>query len=153
MRNTPDLVAEMRAVLTAFAEEGLSYALCGGLAANIYGADRFTVDIDLLIAPDDLEAALVVARGCGFTIDSGVLPLSGGSRKMHRVVKLEPGWEEPLQLDLLIADGGTYADAYESRYAVAQEDLELWLVAMEQLIQMKRESDRPIDRQDIERLS
>lgn len=57
-----------------------------------------------------------------------------------------------LQLDLLIADGGTYADAYDSRYAVPHEDLELWLVALEQLIQMKRESDRPIDRQDIERL-
>ena len=72
---------------------------------------------------------------------------------MHRVVKLVTGWEETLQLDLLIADGGTYADAYESRYAVPQEDLELWLVALEDLIQMKREADRPIDRQDVERLS
>ena len=72
---------------------------------------------------------------------------------MHRVVKLVAGWDEPLQLDLLIADGGTYADAYESRYAVAHEEVELWLVALEQLIEMKREADRPIDRQDIERLS
>jgi hypothetical protein len=54
---------------------------------------------------------------------------------------------------LLIADGGTYADAYASRYPVPQEDLELWLVALEELIAMKREADRPIDRQDIERLS
>lgn len=80
---------------------------------------------------------------CGFTIDSGVLPLSGGKRRMHRVVRLEEGWEEPLQLDLLIADGGTYADAYESRYAVPQEDAELWLVALDELIAMKREADRP----------
>jgi hypothetical protein len=72
---------------------------------------------------------------------------------MHRVVKLDEGWEEPLQLDSLIADGGTYADAYASRYPVPQEDLELWLVALEELIAMKREADRPIDRQDIERLS
>jgi hypothetical protein len=36
---------------------------------------------------------------------------------------------------------------------VPQEDLELWLVALEELIAMKREADRPIDRQDIERLS
>ncbi len=72
---------------------------------------------------------------------------------MRWVAKLVTGWEEPLQLDLLIADGGTYADAYESRYAVAQEELELWLVALEELIEMKREADRPIDRQDIERRS
>jgi hypothetical protein len=72
---------------------------------------------------------------------------------MHRVVKLESGWEKPLQLGLLIADGGTYADAYASRIAVAQDDTELWLVALDALIAMKREADRPIDRQDIERLS
>lgn len=143
----------MRTLLSALADEGLGYALCGGLAANIYGADRFTVDIDLLIAPNDLERALAVANRCGFTIDAGMLPLLGGTRQMRRVAKLVPGWEEPLQLDLLIADGGTYADAYESRYAVAQEDLELWLVALEKLIEMKREANRPIDRQDIERLS
>ncbi len=34
---------------------GVAYALCGGLAANIYGADRFTKDIDLLVAPGDLD--------------------------------------------------------------------------------------------------
>jgi len=153
MRNVPDLVEEMRSLLAAFAEGGVEYALCGGLAANIYGADRFTIDIDLLVAPAGLDAALAVARRCGFTIDSGVIPFRGGDRQLHRVVKLEPGWEEPLQLDLLIADGGTYADAYESRYSVPQEDVELWLVALDELIAMKRESDRPIDRQDIERLS
>lgn len=153
MRNVPDLVEEMRSLLTAFAEDGVEYALCGGLAANIYGADRFTIDIDLLVAPVDLEAALAVARRCGFAIDSGVIPLRGSDRQLHRVVKLEPGWEEPLQLDLLIANGGTYADAYESRYLVPQEDVDLWLVALDELIAMKRESDRPIDRQDIDRLS
>ena len=153
MRATADLVVEMRTLLSALADEGLEYALCGGLAANIYGADRFTVDIDLLIAPEDLERALSVAEGCGFTIDAGQHPLLGGTRHMHRVVKLVAGWEEALQLDLLIADGGIYADAYASRYCVAHEDLQLWLVALEKLIEMKRESDRPIDRQDIERLS
>lgn len=153
MRKTADLVAEMRAVLEAFATDGVAYALCGGLAANIYGADRFTVDIDLLVAPADLEAALATARKCGFTIDAGILPLAGGSRQMHRVVKLEPDWEEPLQLDLLIADGGTYADAYASRYAIPHEDTELWLVALDELIEMKRAAARPIDLQDVERLS
>jgi hypothetical protein len=53
----------------------------------------------------------------------------------------------------MIAEGGTYADAYASRCAVPQEDLQLWLVARDQLIAMKRESNRPIDQQDVERLS
>lgn len=153
MRNVPDLVAEMRALLQAFADAGVEYALCGGLAANIYGADRFTIDIDLLVAPTDVEPALDVAHGCGFTTDCGIIPFQDGTRQIRRVVKLEEGWEDPLQLDLLIAEGGTYAEAYESRYSVPQEELELWLVALDRLIEMKREANRPIDRQDIERLS
>lgn len=152
MRDVPDLVAELRDLLAAFAEAGVEYALCGGLAANIYGADRFTKDIDLLVAPEDLESALGVAKTCGFDLDSGIIPFDGGARRMHRVVKLAPGWEEPLPLDLMIADAGTYAAAYESRYAVSQEDLQLWLVALEELIAMKLESGRPIDQQDVERL-
>lgn len=67
-------------------------------------------------------------------------------------MKLEPGWDEPLQLDLMIAEGGSYASALGSRYPVAQEDMELWLVSREQLIAMKREAGRPIDQQDIDRI-
>ncbi len=153
MRNIPDLVAELRGVLVALDNAGVQYALCGGLAANIYGADRFTKDIDLLVAPEDLDAALEAARASGFTIDSGIIPLCGGAYRMYRVVKLDEGWEEPLSLDLMIADGGTYASAYASRHAVQHEDRQLWLVTLETLIEMKRESGRPIDQQDIERLT
>lgn len=39
-----------------------------------------------------------------------------------------------------------------SRYAVEQEDLEIWIVSREQLIAMKREAGRPIDQQDIDRI-
>lgn len=152
MRKLPDLVAEMRLLLRALGEAEVEYALCGGLAANVYGADRFTKDIDLLIAPADLDRALEVARSCGFDIDSGEIPLQGGKRSARRLVKLQPDWDEPLQLDLLIAEGGSYASALESRYPVAQEDMELWLVSREQLIAMKREAGRPIDRQDIDRI-
>lgn len=35
MRTIPHLVAEIRALLSAFAKEDVGYALCGGLAANI----------------------------------------------------------------------------------------------------------------------
>ena len=153
MREIPDLVAELRTVMGALSAAGVAYALCGGLAANIYGADRFTKDIDLLIAPEDMEAALEAARACGFNSDSGIIPLGGGRYRMHRVVKLEEGWEEPLPLGLMIADGGTYASAYASRRPVQHEDDELWLVTVDRLIEMKRESARPIDQQDIERLS
>ncbi len=98
----------------------------------------------------DLGSALEAARGCGFNIDSGIVPL--GEHRMHRVVKLEPGWEDPLPLDLMLAERGTYEAAYASRHQVANEDGGLWLVTRDGLIDMKREAARPIDQQGIERI-
>ena len=60
--------------------------------------------------------------------------------RMHRVAKLEGDWEKPLSLDLMIADRGTYASVYESRHAVEHEDRQLWLVRLENLLEMRRES-------------
>ena len=50
-----DLAEEFEAVISALAEHGIEYAVCGGLAMAIHGFPRATVDIDLLIPA---EAAL-----------------------------------------------------------------------------------------------
>ncbi len=50
-----DLTQEFEAVLVALAGHGIEYAVCGGLAMSIHGYPRSTVDIDLLILPEDEE--------------------------------------------------------------------------------------------------
>ena len=43
-----DLYEEFKAIVAALGEQGIDYAVCGGLAMAVWGAPRATVDIDLL---------------------------------------------------------------------------------------------------------
>ena len=52
----PDLHAELRRVARALDEEGVAYALVGGLAVSIHARPRATDDIDVLVAGADLTA-------------------------------------------------------------------------------------------------
>jgi len=48
----------LRAVAEALAKAGVPVLLIGGLAVNQYGYTRATVDVDFLLAADDLELKL-----------------------------------------------------------------------------------------------
>jgi hypothetical protein len=49
------LYDELKALVAALNEEGVPYALCGGLAMAVHGFVRATEDIDLLVRPSDVE--------------------------------------------------------------------------------------------------
>ena len=60
-----DLYEELKAIVAALDENGIDYALCGGLAMAVWGAPRATVDIDLLILAERLEETKAIARSLG----------------------------------------------------------------------------------------
>ena len=80
----------------------IRYAICGGVAVTIHGATRSTKDIDILIAPTDVDKALDAVRAIGYKF--AALPLvfdEGTARERHvqSVSKIEDG--EHLSLDFL----------------------------------------------------
>jgi len=50
-----DLYEESKSIVSALEEQGID-AVCGGLAMAVHGLPRATVDIDLLIPSESLEA-------------------------------------------------------------------------------------------------
>lgn len=71
-----NLVEELRSITRALNEGGIEYVLCGSLTMAVYGLPRATVDIDLLIATDDLSVVsreglirLKSLRGSGQDLD------------------------------------------------------------------------------------
>jgi hypothetical protein len=50
-----NIIDELRAIIARFDQEGVDYALCGGLAMAIYAVPRATLDTDLLIQVDSLS--------------------------------------------------------------------------------------------------
>ncbi|HLO00218.1 MAG TPA: hypothetical protein VK208_17295 [Pyrinomonadaceae bacterium] len=43
-----DILDELRNLVAVLDENGIEYALCGGMAMGVHGRARTTIDIDLL---------------------------------------------------------------------------------------------------------
>lgn len=52
-----DLVEELRGLLQALEPERVEFAVCGGLAVAIHARPRATLDFDLLLPREQLDAA------------------------------------------------------------------------------------------------
>lgn len=147
-----NLVDELHAIAQALTAAQIRYAICGGVAVTIHGATRSTRDIDILIAPGDLDHALDVIRPLGYKFVA--LPMTfdeGTDRERHvqRVSKVEGN--EHLLVDLLLADAA-FAGALDDAIELHLPEGPLAVVSRPTLIRMKRLAGRAQDVADLEKL-
>lgn len=146
-----DLIAELDGVVQRLADAGVEYAVCGGLAVAIHGHPRATMDIDVLVRPEQLGQALAAARAAGFDLPARLMTLglrSATPRQVQRVSKLAPDTGALLSLDLLLV-GPSLEPVWRDRVAVTWQGRSLWLVSREGLVTMKRLARRPQDLADL----
>jgi hypothetical protein len=140
------------AILRALSEHGVDYVIIGGLAAQAHGHARTTQDLDLVPEPSEsnlarLRAALseLGARAVGGTEaeeielpDDGVLELDtdAGGVDVH-----------------FAPPGAAPYDQLRARALELELDVLVPVAGLDDLIAMKRESGRPIDRGDIAALT
>jgi hypothetical protein len=146
-----DLYDEFRAIVTALSQCEIDYAVCGGLAVSIYSEPRATVDIDLLIRPDDYGSAKGAVGDLGYTIEALPMTFAHGAIEIRRLSKLDPEAGDVLTLDLLLVTP-EIADVWDSRAAVQSEHGPLWLVSRRGLIALKSLRSSGQDLDDIEHL-
>lgn len=147
-----DLLEQFDRVVAALDAAGVAYALCGGLAVNVYGHVRATMDIDVLLPPEQVDRALAALRPLGYDLDAGVLPFDAGSpneRAIRRVTRLEDG--DFLCVDMVLVTP-VFRDVWASRTAVPWRGRRLPVVSRAGLIAMKQVAGRTQDQADIERL-
>jgi len=144
------LLDELSQLISALNENGVEYAVCGGLAMAIHGFARATLDIDLLIREESLEKAYKIAETKGFDFRGLDISLKEKAVEIRRVSKIDDDGEV-LPLDLLLVTPQT-EDVWASREAIDFLGGRLWVVSREGLIKMKRLAGRPQDLADIERL-
>jgi hypothetical protein len=84
-----DVLSELLNLVRVFREEGVDYAVCGGLAMAVHGFTRATEDIDLLVEPESLPKVREVAARCGFRLRGSDLEFRSGAR-LARVLKTSP---------------------------------------------------------------
>ena len=144
------LLDELSNLISALNENGVEYAVCGGLSMAIHGFARATLDIDLLIRAESLEKAYKIAETKGFDIRGLDISFKERAVEIRRVSKIDDTGEV-LSLDLLLVTPQV-EDVWATREGIDFLGSRLWVVSREGLIKMKRLAGRPQDLADIERL-
>jgi uncharacterized nucleotidyltransferase DUF6036 len=153
----PDTPLDAERILRTLAEHGVEYVLIGGLAVQTHGHVRTTNDADLIPAPDpaNLERLAAALRSLGArvlnpggeetTVDAKMLPKAtiwqfatrdGGIDVMHEV----PG-------------GRPYAELSDRALHVRLGEIDVPVVGLDDLIQMKLARGRPVDVADVAALT
>jgi len=143
-----DIIGELREITARLDQEGVDYALCGGLAMAIYAMPRATLDIDLLIQVDSLAQAQQAVEPLGFWVGTALMSFHGGKIKIARLCKVDSLTHEELVLDLLLTTDET-ADAWKDRREVDWEGRKLKVVSPEGLILLKSFRRSGVDADDI----
>jgi predicted nucleotidyltransferase len=146
--NEINLRDELVVILRLFEQQGIRYALCGGLAVAVYGFPRYTKDLDFIVAKSDVPKAREAAKAAGYFIDNGVLPFPQSRFDIHRVTKI--AGQDVVPLDILMLEDGD--GMLERRKRAQFEDLTFSLIDLADLITLKKEADRENDRIDVAKL-
>jgi hypothetical protein len=81
-----DVQRALEKVTRLLAEDGIPYAIIGAMALNAYGYRRVTVDVDLLLTPEGLEAFKARHLGLGYVQK---FPGSKGFRDIENGVPID----------------------------------------------------------------
>ncbi len=145
-----DLAVEFEAVISALAEHGIEYAVCGGMAMAIHSLPRATVDIDLMIRPEDEERVYPAVEPLGFRIRAKPMHFDHGKMEIRRVTKIDPAGDT-LMLDLLLVTPA-FENVWRDRIRVDSEFGSISVVSREGLIELKSGRMSGTDQDDIKRL-
>lgn len=146
-----DLYEEFKSIISALEQRGIDYAVCGGLAMAVHGLARATVDIDLLILGEDLDAVKASAKELGYAIDALPMTFAKGAIEIRRVSKIDPETGIVLSLDLLLVTP-QIVGVWATRLQVNWDEGMLSVLAPKGLIELKSFRGSGQDLDDIKRL-
>ena len=147
-----DLKRELLDVVGALNRAAVPFALCGGMAVVLHGYPRLTRDIDLLIRPQELDAANTALAEAGFSIPGGFIPFDTGGPYERKVFRLSKRiGEDLLTVDLLLLPP-FLKDVWKDRETYEMDGVPVTVVDRVGLITMKKIAGRHQDLSDIENL-
>lgn len=150
-------------IFEALEAADVDYLLVGGVAVNLYGYNRFTGDIDIILGlnPENLDKMSNLMEQLGYVeripVHLKELKESGKWQKLFEEKGMKAytfiSSDKPqLDIDIVVAESLEFSQ-YESRKTIVEIwDLELPLVSIDDLIGMKKRANREKDRLDIEAL-
>lgn len=153
----PEKTLDAERILRALAEHEVEYVLIGGLAVQTHGHVRTTNDADLIPAPEpanlrrlaaalrSLEARVLNPGEEGTEISAKMLPKA----TIWQFVSRDGG------IDVMreVPGGRPYKELIEAVMHVQLGDIDVPVVALDDLIRMKLARGRPVDLADVASLT
>ena len=150
-------------ILREFQKRKVRYVLVGGMAFNLLGGSRNTLDMDVIVemSDDNLRKIVTILKKAGYHVKQPVDPLRIADKKTredwikHKNMKAfnfykgERTYEE---VDIVIDSPVTYKDAAKNALSVKVKGLNLVIISPEDFIKMKKVSGRDKDMEDIRNL-
>ena len=149
MSDLPKVVEEF---VTLFDQNGVEYALMGGIAVRVYGIPRPTYDVDFTAAipRDKLPQFYELVEKAGYTVPeayrSGWVDQVAGMPVVKFRLYLEG---QGVDVDLFLAETLYQQELLRRRRREEIDGVTAWLVSPEDLILLKLVAGRPRDRADI----
>jgi len=152
-------------IFEEFNKNGIKYMVVGGVAVNLCGVPRATMDLDLCVMCDseNLTKATSVLNSMDFEIVNNIDPNEVVKEDVREKIYKEKGIIAITFLNKSESDAGEVVDLiyrvsdfnkfYLRKYVIKiREDICVPLISIDDLIEMKTITNRVIDQIDIEGL-
>ena len=142
---------EFYRIVEHFQNEGIAYALVGGVAMAFHTEPRFTKDIDLLIRHADFVRTHDILTNAGYSQSAPPWTFKKSALTLHRFLKVEN--DDEMVIDILVAGDRDNQRIIDNALDANSEKWGVIKVATkEDLIRLKRRRNSKQDQVDIERL-
>ena len=149
------LSGALRHAWIALNDRGLKACLMGGMAMAHWGHARFTRDVDLLVSleTESVEDLADVLSKEGFTPRRAPLISRVGKHSFVQFIFTPQSRFDEIPVDLLIADSDFLVAAVQRAVPFLVGTTECRVASCEDLIVLKLQADRLIDRADVRYLA
>jgi predicted nucleotidyltransferase len=142
---------------------GIEYLIVGGVAVNLYGYSRFTSDVDILVLTSNENLTKIdnLAKKLGFSARQPIdIKILNNKTEVEKLFKEKnfiaytylSNEKLPLDIDILTRESLNFENFIKNKQIIEIWDLKLPVININDLISLKRNSNRPKDLEDLEAL-
>ena len=149
-------------ILREFQKQKVKYVLVGGIAVNLLGSLRSTADMDIVVemSNDNLRRVVSILKRKGYHVKQPVDPMGIANEKIrhdwihNKHMKAFNFYKEDelKEVDIIIESPVSYEEAKKGALKIKIEDTVLPVISIDNLIKMKKNTGRSVDKFDIEEL-
>lgn len=150
-------------IFREFQKKKVKFVVVGGIAFNLLGGERNTLDMDILVEMSDenLRKIVSILKKAGYHVKQPVDPMliadenkrddwvKNKNMKAFNFYKGENTYEE---VDIVINSPVSFEEAYKKALEVSEKGLRFKVISPKDFVKMKKASGRDKDLEDIKKL-